>query len=156
MAQKQQQHDHREQCADEHRVANRCHGVANEGGLIVHGFQMHARRKCRPERCNQLRDTVRNCDTVAANLSRDVKQRGRLAVTGNDANVIFRTGNDGREITDPRIRRNQDVRNILGRVGLLRGNNEVLLVVLRDTTNGSDGDVFANGFGEIVVGEAGG
>ena len=76
--------------ADEHRVAHRLDRVAHERRLIVHRLE-----RARPAAAScaafgrDRRDAVGDRDGVAADLPRDVEQRGRLAVAGDDAHVIF-------------------------------------------------------------------
>ena len=76
--------------ADQHRVAHRRHGVAHERRLVVHRLEDASRRQ------RALESSTRPCATlsaiatrVAAHLARDVEQRRRLSVAGDDAHVVL-------------------------------------------------------------------
>ena len=89
---------HREHRANQHRVANGLDGVADERRLIVERLQDESARQRLREPICDLCDAVGDRQRVAADLARDVDQRRRLAVAGNDADVILRAALHRRDV----------------------------------------------------------
>ena len=99
-------------------------------------------------------DAVRHAQRVATRLTRDAKQRGRLAIAGDEADPVFATERDCGDIAHAQATADRDTGDVIRRPCLGLRDDEVLLVVARDAAHRIDRRGLTNGRGEIVVRQA--
>ena len=138
VSQKDEQHENRQGGPDEHCVADRLDRVAHQSRLIVDRLEMHARRKTLRHGRRDAGDAVGDRDGVAAHLARDVEKRRGLSVAGDDLNVVLCSRPHDRDVVHANAPRQDDLADFLRGMRLLRSNDQILSVVLRQTSNGRD------------------
>ena len=89
LAQEEEQHQHRERAAEQHRVAHAPHRVAHQRGLVVHRLEPHAGRQQRADRVHRRPHRGLEAQRVAVRLAGDVDQRGGPAVAGHDLEEVL-------------------------------------------------------------------
>ena len=151
MAQEQEEHQHREAGADHHGVAHRVDRVPHQGRLIVHPLQRDPRRETVREGGHDPRHAVRDGERVPLDLTGDIDERGGLAVTGDDADVIFRPQPHGGHVAHPHALGEHDAADVLRAARFLVGDDQVLPVVLRDAAHRLHRDRPPDGVGHVGV-----
>ncbi len=151
VTQEQQQDHHRERGADEHRVAHGADGVPDQRGLVVHRLQVHARRQRRGDRGYDALHAIGDSQRVAPDLARDVDQRRRLAVTGDDPDVVLRPDLHRSHVAYPQSVAQYHGADVLRRVGLLVRHDQILPVILRHPAYRLDRHRLPDGVGHVRV-----
>ena len=151
VVQKEKQDNDGEYRSDDHCVSHGLHRIAHERALIVDSFQPHPRRQSLPHRASEARDAVDDRQRISTGLARNVEESSGFAITGDDADVVFSSERDSRDVSNSQTVTNHHRGNVVGSVRFLSGNYQVLLVILRKPSNSCDAGRFPDGVRQIVI-----
>ncbi len=154
MAEKCEQDDHRQQSANQNRIAYVGDRVADKRRLIVNALDLYAARQRRLQIRDGLIDFVGDVYGVAADLARHADQRRRHPVAGEHAGAIFRAVLHFSHVADMNRRaigavvfrlpifggtrrRDDDLPHVAKRQSFAGGQHVVLLVIAADASDRS-------------------
>jgi hypothetical protein len=142
MAQERDEDQHRQESADQDGIPHVPHGVTHELGEVVHHLEPNTRWQRGPVLLEGRPCPVRDLKDVAADLSRHVEERGRLAVPADEGRPVddslAHLGQVAEVERRPLAEGHHHPPDVLDARQLARRQHLVLEVVLREATHRDD------------------
>src|SRR4029077_4891215 len=97
--------------------------------------------------------TVHDGESVSAGLAGDIEQRRRFSIAGNDANMVFSPQRNCGQIANSQTVRDDNGRDVFRSTRFLRGHDQILFIVLRQSPNRTYSGSLPDRIGEVIIRE---